>query len=222
MKPLEQFEQTIVAADDYLKMYGELRDLKHLGARGPLDTSNAYLTWLLRGTVVSCMSSLDAYVHAVLYDLMPALLWSYPAAAPDDLCDCILRVFAVRKREQVPEALEYITAPDGPDQLFKKVKEGVFELQAYQAPDKVVQAYRLIGYDDILVFVANAWPGPNTSRDEIAGRLARYVKRRNQIAHEGDLEQSSGTPRPMTPDYARNCIAFTRGLVTRLDDAVYE
>ena len=221
MKPLEQFEQTVVAADDYVKMYGELRNLKHLGSRGPLDSSNAYLTWLLRGTVVSCMSSLDAYVHAVLYDLVPALLWTYQAAS-DDLCDCILRVLTVKKREHVPDALEYITAPDGPNQLFERVKEGVFELQAYQAPDKLVQAYRLIGYDDILEFVANAWPGPKTSRGEIAGRLASYVKRRNQIAHEGDLEQSSGRPRPMTPDYARNCIAFTRGLVTRLDGAVYE
>jgi hypothetical protein len=40
MPPLDQFNVTIVAADNLVAMYRELRQSRHLGARGRLDAAN--------------------------------------------------------------------------------------------------------------------------------------------------------------------------------------
>ena len=57
MNAKQQFDVNIHAADEYLRMYRELRDLKNLGARGRLDQANQYLLWLPRGAVVAALSS---------------------------------------------------------------------------------------------------------------------------------------------------------------------
>jgi len=50
--------------------------------------------------------------------------------------------------------------------------------------------------------------------------LAGYVKRRNQIAHEGDRE-ANGAVRHMQPQYAMKVAAFVENLVFRLNRVVY-
>jgi hypothetical protein len=202
-------------------MYVELRSLKGLGARGPLAAEHRHLLWLPRGVVVSCMSSLDAYVHATLYDRIPVILAGPPSGVLPALRELVLEVFTVKKEDQVTAALEYVKSADGVAKLFERLRSDVLVYRSYQAPDKVVQAFKYLGFENVLQVVSEAWQGPRSSRSEIAARLSRYVRRRDQIAHEGDLEYTSHTPRPMTPDYARDCISFTKGFVERLNGVVY-
>jgi hypothetical protein len=106
-------------------------------------------------------------------------------------------------------------------ELFLIFRKSKLEFASYQAPDKVIAAYSLIGLPDIFDRASGLWQGPDSSPQDIKERLARYVARRNKIAHEADLEQS-GTPRPMRSIYASNCKSFIASLVSRLNSVVYQ
>ena len=215
MEPIEQFRINIDAARKYLAMYRELRRLKNLGARGALDANNKYLLWLPRASIVSSMSSLDAYVHQVLYRYIPQFL-KHADNIPDKLSDMVVRVAPIKNAAHVGGAMQYLRSPTGPDRLADAIRENVLGFQAYQAPDKVFEAFRVVGVPDVIQEVADRWRGPNTERNHIASRLERYSKRRNQIAHEGDLDNNH-EPREVTPDFGAACADFIENVVTRMD-----
>jgi hypothetical protein len=78
----------------------------------------------------------------------------------------------------------------------------------------------MVGHPTIFDDVSGIWRGPQTSPEDIKRTLAKYVKRRNQIAHEGDRE-TSGAVRPMQPAYANNCTDFIENLIFRLNRVAY-
>lgn len=216
MKPKEQFDVNIAAADHYIAMYRELRSLKGLGTRGRLNAANRYLLWLPRGAVVSSLSSLDAFVHQVVYSRLSRLLNDQNTPISDSLAELVVQVAPIRKPESAREALQFIRATDGVGLLAKRITEKILQFASFQSPEKVILAYSYLAVHDPFTLVANAWQGPNTSTADLKKRLARYVKRRNQIAHEGDLD-TNHQARAITPDFASDCVSFIKGLVQRLD-----
>lgn len=205
----EQFRFNKEAAATYSRSYVELRKLKELGTRGALSEENRYLLWLPRAGVVGAIAALDHYIHQVLYEKIPERLSGTPAGLSDPLCDLIVRVAPWKNTQSVREGIRFIQSSTGPADLAFEIRKQVLQFESFQAPDKVVRAYALLGYTDILEDVSATWQGPNTERAEIARRLDQYVKRRNQIAHEGDL-QSNHKPRPITPKYAADCTTIRR------------
>jgi len=214
-----QFQSSIAAADQLVSMYGELRRHRGLGARGRLDADNTDLLWLPRSAVVACLSALDSYVHAVLYDRIPTVMRQN--SVPGPLCDMLASVMPVKNGTSFHNALPLLRSQDSVAELGSRLKEERLSFLSYQAPEKIIVAYELIGYPAIFDDVADIWPGPRTSSDDIRRTLANYVKRRNQIAHEGDRE-AGGEPRPMQPKYANDCREFTGSLVSKLNRVVYD
>lgn len=215
MNPKQQFDVNIAAADHYIAMYGDLRNLKGLGARGQLDAANRYLLWLPRGALVSSLSSLDAFVHQVVYSRLPNLLSDQNTPISDNLAELVVQVASIRKPEGAREALQFVRAKNGVELLADRIREKILQFASFQAPDKIILAYSYLGVTNPFDLVANAWQGPNTSAADLRERLARYVRRRNQIAHEGDLD-ANHQARAITPDFARHCVSFIKGLVQRL------
>ena len=216
MTPKQQFDINIRAADYYVRMYKELRQLKGLGARGQLDSANRYLLWLPRAAVVSALSSLDAYVHQTLYERIPQLLGGPHSDVPDELAKMVSSVTPFKSADDVRKLVKLMNSSDPASSLATSIEKGKLQFASFQAPHKIEGAYKLVGVDDPFGAVAAAWPGPATSKDEIRNKLDRYYKRRNQIAHEGDLNLQYN-PRPMQPKYASDCRTFIAGLVERLD-----
>ncbi|HEX7517297.1 MAG TPA: HEPN domain-containing protein [Chthoniobacterales bacterium] len=219
MTPLEQFNRNILGAEKYLEMYYELRKLKKLGRRGALDATNRYLLWLPRATVVSAVGALDAYIHDILALHIPRLLADASTQISESLATLLGRVISTKKREDVQDMLRFIRSTTGPQSLAHEVRESVCRFESYQAPAKVVGALKVLGIQDVLADAAGRWQGPQTTRDNIAMRLDRYVKRRNQIAHEADLD-THGEPRAISPNYAWDCKEFIKALVERIDPSV--
>lgn len=219
MTPLEQFKRNIIGAEKYLDMYYELRQLKQLGKRGALDANNQYLLWLPRATVVSAVGALDAYIHDMLALHIPRLLADATTQVSESLANLLGRVVSTKKRDDVQEMLRFIRSTTGPQSLAQEVREKICRFESYQAPDKVVGALRILGIEDVLADAAGRWQGPQTTRNNIATRLDRYVKRRNQIAHETDLDVH-GIPRAITPDYAWDCKEFIKDLVERMNPSL--
>lgn len=212
------FQNSISAADKLLAMYFELRRLRGLGRRGALSAANNDLLWLPRSAVVSSLSALDAYVHAVVYDRLPYALRLSPI--PQSLCEAMSSIIPIKNAEGFRAAAPIIVNADSFAELSNLLRDKSIAFLSYQAPEKIIAAYGLIGQNDIFDRVSAIWPGPATSSEDIKRYLANYVKRRNQIAHEGDLEPS-GVQRPMQPIYAQGCAEFVGNLVARLNRVVY-
>jgi hypothetical protein len=164
------------------------------------------------------MSALDAYIHSVLYEQIPIALRTNPV--PQPLCDAMAVVLPIKNANGFKDALPLLSASDSLVQLCAKLREQSLGFLSYQAPDKIIAGYALIGRDRIFQDVADIWPGPRTSADDIKRHVAGYAKRRNQIAHEGDRD-AKGKPRPMQPAYASECRMFIDGLASRLNRVVY-
>ncbi len=218
MTAIAHFHSSIEMADQLLLMYAELRRHRNLGRRGRLDPANQDLLSLPKSAVVASMSALDAYIHSVLYERIPIALRANPV--PDALCDAMAEVLPVKNANTFRNALPILSSTDSLNQLCVKLREKSLGFVTYQAPDKIIAGYALIGQDQIFEDVANLWQGPRSSAADIKKRLAGYTKRRNQIAHEGDRD-AHGNPRPMQPYYASDCRSFIDSLALRLNRAVY-
>jgi hypothetical protein len=219
MTALQQFNLNVDASDKLVDMYRQLRGFRNLGARGRLDAQNQDLLWLPRSAVVAAISALDTYVHSVIKDKLPQLF--IPGAViPDSLAEQVSLLIPIRNANTFRQAVPVLLAQDTIGQLLKKLENSFLQFQSFQAPDKIIEAYRFIGFTNIFDSVSDLWPGPNTTSEDLKRRLAGYVQRRNQIAHEGDLEVN-GSQRPMQPDYAIACREFIGSLVNRLNQVAY-
>lgn len=220
MKPLEQFEINVGSADNYLSMYRELRKLKELGSRGRLDEENKYLMWLPRATIVASIAALDAYVHQVLYVRIPQELADEQIELSEELAELVGRVMPTKKNPEIRVAMSFVRSRDGAKLLADKIREKILAYSSYQDPKNILKAFRIIRINDIFWEVAQRWPDTNRSPDDMVNELRNYSKRRNQIAHESDLD-GKNEPRTITPDYGKKCLGFVRELVERVDRVAF-
>ena len=219
MTAYENFEHSIASTRSLTNMYSELRRERGLGPRGRLPPGNEDLLWLPRSAVVVAIASLDAYIHAVLYDWIPRALRRNPI--PEKLCEAMANIVAIKDSKTFRRAFPLISGKHIHDRLTNQLKTETLAFQPFQTPNKITFAYALIGYENVFVSVSNIWPGPRTSDEDIKRQLSNYVRRRNQIAHEGDRE-ANGAIRHMQPQYAKDCADFIENLVSKLDRVVYE
>lgn len=221
--PFQQFEINIESAKSYVKSYKELRSYKALGLRGALTQENQYLMWLPRASVVMSLSALDAYVHQVIFDQIPKILKSQQNNISQKLFELTSNIFANPKDfKGCKEYYHSILNSSHPHiEITNLVKPNLLQY-SYQRPEKILEAYKLINYENIFSDVSSIWQGDKTNEKDIKDKLEAYCKRRNQIAHEGDLEHTSSKPKPITFVFADNCIDFIENLVKRLDKIIYK
>lgn len=212
------FQHSITAAQKLTEMYKELRRHRQLGQRGRLTPQNEDLLWLPRSAVVASLSALDAYIHTVLKEKIPHALRMEPIPLP--LCDAMASIIPIKNGANFRDAIPVISAANIYLELSERLNDKTLSFLSYQAPEKIIAGYELIGHHNIFDSVSQLWPGPNTTATDIKHILANYVKRRNQIAHEGDRE-ANGAVRHMQPAYANECSEFIENLVSRLNRVVY-
>ena len=214
----KEFEHSIASTKNFIEMYRELRRYRGLGPRGRLPPGHEDLLWLPRSAVVAAIASLDAYVHSVLYDQVPHALRLEPI--PGTLCEQMAKVVPIKDGKTFRRAFQKMSGRYIHDELAGQFKNEVLAFAAFQTPDKIRVAYAMIGVEDIFGSVSSIWPGPTTSEADIRKLLANYVKRRNQIAHEGDRD-ATGNIRRIQPQYAMKCATFVENLVSKLNRVVY-
>lgn len=212
------FQNSIASAHSLTDMYRELRRSRGLGHRGRLTVQNEDLLWLPRSAVVSSMSALDAYVHAVIYDQIPVALQANPI--PDQLADAMASIIPIKNANSFREAFLIMSAGNVAQELTSRLNSQTLSYLSYQAPEKIQSGFEMIGRVNIFQSVAALWPGPNTTAVDLKRTLANYVKRRNQIAHEGDRDPT-GAVRHIQPSYAKQVASFVESLVSRLNRTVY-
>ena len=215
----KHFEHSIASTKSLADMYAELRRLRGLGPRGRLPPEHQDLLWLPRSAVMAALSSLDSYVHSVLYDRIPRTLRHNPI--PDKLCEAMAKIIPIKNANTFRNAFGTIATINVYKTLTEKLDGQTLSNTSYQSPKGIIDAYAMIGFPDVFESVSSIWSGPKSSSDDIKRQLANYVNRRNQIVHEGDREKS-GKIRPIQSEYAINCTNFIRNLVSRLNRVVYD
>lgn len=218
MTAYTDFQNSITAANSLVQMYKELRTARGLGQRGRLTTQNEDLLWLPRSAIVTSLSALDAYVHAVLTDRIPHVLQEH--SIPNALAQAMSEIVPIKNAQTFREALPVLAATNIHQELANRLGDQSLAFLSYQAPEKIIAGYDMIGHNSIFDSVSALWPGPNSTAADIKRTLASYVKRRNQIAHEGDRE-ANGAVRHMQPQYASKVATFVENLVFRLNRVIY-
>lgn len=189
------FDQNIKSAVECLALFDGLSKLQ----------VSMNLDWLLRAAIVFSVSALDTYFHDKvkykvgqfsLHDLPPQL-----ASFPIPIRELVTWDEAQRKgnvlRNWVAEHLS---------------------VRPLQSPTAIADAMKLAGYESLWDRIE-----PNKSHKQaLLEKFNSLIKRRNQISHEGDREQSRGSGKKLR-HIDRNgvdvAIRFVQDLIDKVETA---
>ena len=167
---LQQFRENIERA----RALGGLHDVLNQQATSALD-----LTDLLRSQVVMVVSALDHHVHEIM---RAGMLEVYSGKRPQTAA-------FLRFQVTMEAALQGISAGQGNDGWLDEEIRKKHGYLAFQHPDRIADAIRLFSSYTLWISVASEL---NLEVEAVKTELQLIVNRRNQIAHEADLD--SRTP----------------------------
>ena len=189
------FDKNIESADECLALYDGVSQLKTL----------LQIDWVLRAGIVFVVSALDTYFHdKVKYRVGKFSLEDLPPALA---------------RFEVP--IQDLTKWDGAARKGNVLRNWVTEelaVRPLQSPNAVADALKLAGISALWDTIEPS----QANRKLMLSSMNELVRRRNQIAHEGDREQSrrSGKKlRPISRQQLLDAIALAKGLVARVEKA---
>lgn len=189
------FDQNIQSAKECLDLFDGLSKLR----------VSLNLDWLLRGAVVFTVSAVDTYFHdKVKYRVGKFTLNDLPPQ---------LANFEIPIRE--------LTTWDEAERKGNVLRNWVTDYlgaRPLQSPNAIADALKLAGMESLWDRIE-----PNkVHRRTLLDEFNKLVKRRNQISHEGDREQSrrSGKKlRSISRSSVEQWIKFAEDLVTKIETA---
>jgi len=158
---------------------------------------------LLRAEYVLIVSAFDNYLHQIVRRKIRELFFNGQNVSSD--LNLPISVFQMIHNES--NVVEQ-------QAIFDIELRKIMEKDSYQAPKSVEFALSLININHIWTTVA---PCMGDRPDNIRSQLALIVKRRNQIAHEADLDYSTGSPREIYEQTVLECRDFLKKFVTSID-----
>jgi hypothetical protein len=189
------FELNIQSAKDCVRLFDGLSKLK----------IKINVKWLLRAAVVFAVSALDTYFHdKVKYRVGRFSLNDLPVQ---------LAKFEIPIRE--------LTTWDDAQRKGNVLRNWVTEylsVRPLQSPSAIADALKLAGIENLWDRIAPS----KSHRRALLDEFDKLVKRRNQISHEGDREQSrrSGKRlRPISRKIVKHWIHYVEDLVAKVEAA---
>ncbi|WP_019913815.1 HEPN domain-containing protein [Paenibacillus sp. HW567] len=185
---------------------------------------------ILRAEIVLTVSALDQYVHEVvrigMLEIMNGVRTETAFFNSYEVSVSLLRTMIVDTRNAI------VLAGDGDDitsqiSLFSSSYEWFnneirtkHSHKSFQQPDKIKDALRIVCQENHL------WQKLSvnylgSTEDDVKRRLKLIIDRRNQIAHEADLEPISGQPYPVDDIDVLDSVSFIHSLVTAIDKIVF-
>lgn len=167
------------------------------------DFAKHQLTDLLRSGLVMAISAVDAYYHSKI----------------------IAHVIKAAKRNEMPAKLaktricvqDFIEAQyyERPMMALRNSLNESLGYQSLQTSEKISDSLSLIGVSKFWDEVSKRM---NMNKKDIEKDLKHFVKRRNQIAHEGDLSQSTRTRNKsldIQPKTVNDALGFIKKLIEK-------
>ena len=193
---LEQFRENIRRVQNL----GGLYDVLSQQTTPALD-----LTDLLRSQIVMVVSALDHYVHEIT---RVGMLEVYSGKRPQTPA-------FLRFQVTMEATLQGIAAVQGNDGWFDEEIRKKHGYLAFQHPDRIADAIRLFSSCKLWISVASEL---NLEVENMKTELQLIVDRRNQIAHEADLDSRiPGNRFAISPSDTERMINF----IQDLGEAIY-
>jgi len=198
----EHFEQNIVR----VKNLGYLHQTISAEITNNLDSSD-----ILRAQYVMLISALDYFIHEIIRI-------------------GILQIYN-KERKSTHEFKKFIFSTDQETLLTKAILEEKNDtwldyqirvrngFKSFQQADKIKEALLLIDSSDIWEKIATLL---NENKDDLKNRLNLIIERRNQIAHEADIEPIYKELREIEAEDVDDSIIFIEKIVTAISDVVME
>lgn len=168
---------------------------------------------LLRSEWVARVSALDLYVHELVAQRMLATFETLQSPTP-----------AYSRFQVANESLDRIRSASNPfdaGAAFDLDVRNQLSAQSFQDPEKIADAIRLISTVELWNAVALKLGATETTKvaeaKKLRVNLSLVVRRRNKIAHEGDLQPS--LPRQPWP-ITQQDLLFVRELIERIVRAI--
>jgi hypothetical protein len=193
--PKSLFELNIQSAKDCVRLYEGLAKLK-------VKTN---VKWLLRAAVVFAVSALDTYFHdKVKYRVGKFSLNDLPVQLA---------------KFEIP--IVELTTWDQAQRKGNVLRNWVMDylsVRPLQSPAGIAEALKLAGIDNLWNRIA-----PNeTSRRTMLEQFNQLMKRRNQISHEGDRQQSRRSGKKLRSIHrktVRAWIDYVEDIVAKIEAA---
>ena len=194
---LEQFRENIERVRDV----GGLYDVLSQQTTAALD-----LTDLLRSQIVMVVSALDHYVHGIT---RVGMLEVYGGKRPQTSA-------FLRFQITMEATLQGIAAVQGDDGWLDEEIRRRHGYLAFQHPDRIADAIRLFSPCQLWISVASEL---NLAVEDVKMQLGIIIDRRNQIAHEADLDsrKPGGNRWPIFPSDTKRMINF----IQDMGEAIY-
>src|SRR5579863_1920677 len=193
--PKSLFELNIQSAQDCLRLYEGLSKLE----------TKMDIRWLLRAAVVFAVSALDTYFHdKVKYRVGRFSLNDLPVQ---------LAKFEIPIRE--------LTTWDEAQRKGNVLRNWVTEhlsVRPLQSPSAIAEGLKLAGIESLWERIE---PNPSHRRAWLE-EFNNLIKRRNQISHEGDRQQSRRSGKKLRPIHrkmVRDWIKYIEDLVFKVEAA---
>jgi len=187
------FDQQIISLRDLSSIHQYL--LENASA---MDTSS-----LLRSEYVLIVSAFDNYLHNIVRRKIVDNFFSSQFLS-STLSLPLTDYFAIHSETNINDKKQIL------DVSLRKL----LEKDSFQAPKSVEYALGLID-------IKNIWSQVSTTMGDtsshIKDQLALLVKRRNQIAHEADINPSTSIPRDIDIQTVSDCREFLQKLVSAID-----
>ena len=200
LNPIDQFRENIAR----VRALGGFQT-----AFDSITTPAVDLTDLLRAQIVMIVSALDHYIHEIT---RVGMLEVYNGVRPQT--NAFLR-FQVT----MGAAMTGISKPSENEWFDMEIREK-HGYRAFQHPDTIADAVRLFSTCEL-------WPAVavqlNLTVEDTKNRLRAIVNRRNQIAHEADLDPSypgAGNRWPISPSDVTGALEFIADVCEAIHEVV--
>ncbi|MCO7126179.1 HEPN domain-containing protein [Sporolactobacillus shoreicorticis] len=187
------FESHIVSLQSLTSLY------QYINNNASLVDADA----LLRAEYVLIVSAFDNYLHQIVRRRIRELFFGGAEVASN-------LAFPVPVFQMIHDEDDETVQKE----IFDAELRKVLEKDSYQSPRGVEYALNLIHIKKIWTDVI---PFMEDSAINVKRRLSLIVKRRNQIAHEADVEYNTGFPRDIDEQTVLECREFLSKLVSSID-----
>ena len=184
---------------DYVRHLGTIYKALRSQTTVALDLSD-----ILRAQLVMAVSVLDYYIHEIVRLGMLEIYHGHRIQT---------EAFS-RFQIVLSGALQCISNPTSDDWLEDQIRNR-HSFQSFQQPDKIADAIRLISDVELWKEVAKHL---GKTSDDVKQQLTLIVNRRNQIAHEADIDPSFGTRWPIDEILVNESVGF----IEQLAETIYK
>jgi hypothetical protein len=169
---------------------------------------------ILRATLVFVMASWDSYVHDVVHQNCFALLQKLKGKGlPKKLLEAM--------KEAVPyEKLLETWHEEKPSVRISTAIRKRNAERTFMKPDKAADALQMVGLDNAWRTAARAM---NRRQDGLRKTIEGYARRRDKIAHEGDVGKATRTKGKLASirrPYVVKALADVQAVVRAIDDVI--